>query len=154
MLTVAGGDWWNVAAAADAEKTMMMMMTVAVAVLAAVHPIPNCCWGLRRRWPAMALLKTVVVTMMTETTTVRAEYGRANGPAGEVHMGQALHFQPQQLTCGAHLRVDGASGPGEVPGELLIAPWSLIRQPPLRFICMLFHRKSWKNPHSLVYETD
>lgn len=41
-----------------------------------------------------------------------------------------LHFQPQQWTCGAHLRVDGASGPGEVPGELLIAPWSLIRQPP------------------------
>lgn len=93
MLTVAGGDWWNVAAAAAAEKTtMMMMMTVVVAVLAAVHPIPNCCWGLRGRWPAMALLKTAVVTMMTETTTVRAEYGRANGPAGEVHMGQACKW--------------------------------------------------------------
>lgn len=109
MLTVfAEGDWWN------------ETMTVAGAVLAAVHPIPN--WGLR--WPAMAL--NIVVT-----TIVRAEYGRANGPAREVHMGQALHFQPQQWTCGAHLRVDGASGPGEVPGELLIAPWSLIRQPPI-----------------------
>lgn len=128
-----GGDWWNVAAAAAKTTTMMMMMmmmTVVVAVLAAVHPIPNC-WGLRRRWPAMALLKTAAVVTTTIETTVRAEYGRANGPAGEVHMGQALHFQPQQWTCGAHLRVDGASGPGEVPGELLIAPWSLIRQPPI-----------------------
>lgn len=41
-----------------------------------------------------------------------------------------LHFRPQQWTCGAHLRAGGASGPGEAPGEPLIAPWSLIRQPP------------------------
>lgn len=114
MLTVVS--WRNVAVA----KTM----TVAVeAVLTAVHPAPN--WG--HQGPAMAM--NIVVT--TVETIVRAEHGRATDPAGEVHTGQALHFQPQQWTCGAHLRVDGASGPGEVPGELLIAPWSLIRQPPI-----------------------
>lgn len=109
MLTVAAGNWRNVAAE----------MTV---VVTAIHPIPN--WG-------HLLATTQMNIVVTIEMTVRAVHGRATGPAVEVHMDQALHFQPQQWTCEAHLRAGGASGPGKAPGELLIAPWSLIRQPPI-----------------------
>lgn len=119
-----------------------------------------CCWNVVAAGTVLLFATTTnIVTVAiarTVVTTVAerrwAGYGRATDRAAEVHMGQALHFRPQQWTCGAHLRAGGASGPGEAPGEPLIAPWSLIRQPPLRFICMLVHRKSWRNPYCAPLE--